>query len=90
MKTDRSDLEVTSAKMNFEPVRENIKRIMNDYPGNMEILCYSNGVRFDLSDGIYHLEVAYLYTDVSSDFEETANYFWVAPRWMCEFYRYPA
>ena len=88
LKTDRSDLEVTSAKMNFEPVRENIKRVLNDYPGNMRIISYSNGVQFDLSDGKYHLLVVYIYTDVRSNFEESDNYFFVAPRWLQEFYRY--
>ena len=90
MKSDRSDLEVFSSKMFIEPVRENIRKVLNDYPGNMSIYSYSQGIEFDLSDGKYHLLVAFIYTDVSSDFEETANYFWVAPRWMCEFYRYPA
>lgn len=90
MKPDRSDLEVFSSKMQIEPVRENIRKVLNDYPGNMSIYSYSQGIEFDLSDGKYHLLVAYIYMDVSSDFEETANYFWVAPRWMCEFYRYPA
>lgn len=88
MKTDRSDLEVTSTKMNFEPVRENIKRVLNDYPGNMRIISYSNGVQFDLSDDKYHLLVVYIYTDVRSNFEESDNYFFVVPRWLQEFYRY--
>ena len=88
MKTDRSDLEVTSAKMNFEPVRENIKRVLNDYPGSMSICSYSSVLEFDLSDGKYRLQLVYLYQDVLSGFEESQYDFFVAPRWLQKFYRY--
>ena len=86
--TDRSELKVSSSKMSFEPIRENIWRVLNDYPGNMFICCYSNGIEFDLSDNKYHLLVVYIYSDVLPGFEESQYHFFVAPRWLQEFYRY--
>ena len=86
--TERSGLEVSSPKISIDPIRENIWRVLNDYPGNMFIICYSNGVEFDLSDNKYHLLVVYIFSDVRSDFEESQYHFFVAPRWLQEFYRY--
>lgn len=88
MKTDRSDLQVSSSEMNFEPVRENIKKVLNDFSGDMRLIAYSNGVEFDLSDDKYHLLVVYIYTDVRGNFEESQYHFFVAPRWLQEFYRH--
>lgn len=88
MKTDRSELKVSSSKMSFEPIKENIWRVLNDYPGDMFICCYANGIEFNLSDDKYHLLVVYIYSDVSPDFEEPQYSFFVAPRWLQEFYRY--
>lgn len=86
--SSRSALEVSSSNMAFDPIRKNIFRILDDYPGIMEIDSHSKSVTFDLIDGVYLLQLVYIYQDVPTEFEETQYKFFVAPRWIQRFYRY--